>query len=150
MGLMAKSFFQSVREWFGSPQAAAEPADSASLPPPASPPPASAGPNFEGVRVLKHATAMRVIFFYPGEEGTYVDGPTVTLFENGIVHIRAKNEETTTHLQHCEILWRYEAVDETGKGGNKLRVVKFKKNNRSEDRGEDRSEEPAPPEGPAN
>ena len=41
------------------------------------------------VRILKHASAMRVIFFYPGEEGTYVDNATVTLFENGIVHIRA-------------------------------------------------------------
>lgn len=78
------------------------------------------------VRILKHAQAMRVIFFYPGEEGTYVDNPTVTLFENGLVHIRAKNEETTTHLQHCEILWRYEPVEQTGKDG-KLRVVKFKR-----------------------
>ena len=90
------------------------------------------------VRILKHAPAMRVIFFYPGEEGTYVDNATVTLFENGLVHIRAKNEETTTHLQHCEILWRYEPVEQAGKDG-KLRVVKFK---RESERGSDADPEP--------
>lgn len=83
----------------------------------------------EGVRILKHAQAMRVVFFYPGEEGTYVDDCMVTLFENGVVHLRAKSEETTTHLHHCEILWRYEVPVEKGKGDKKdgnLRVLKFK------------------------
>jgi hypothetical protein len=82
----------------------------------------------EGVRILKHAQAMRVVFFYPGEEGTYVDDCTVTLFENGVVHLRSKSEETTTHLHHCEILWRYEnPVEKTkGEGANKVRVLKFK------------------------
>jgi len=89
-------------------------------------PPSSLNP-LEGVRILKHAAAMRVVFFYPGEEGTYVDDCMVTLFENGVVHIRAKSEETTTHLHHCEILWRFEAP--AGKNpdpNSKLRVLKFK------------------------
>jgi hypothetical protein len=79
------------------------------------------------VQVLKHAQAMRVIFFYPGEEGTYVDHATVTLFENGVVHIRASNEETTTHIQHCEILWKFEPIDKNPSG--KLRVLNFKNRN---------------------
>ncbi len=45
----------------------------------------------DGVRILKHAQAMRVVFFYPGEEGTYVDDCMVTLFENGVVHLRSKS-----------------------------------------------------------
>lgn len=83
----------------------------------------------DGIRVLKHAQAMRVVFFYPGEEGTYVDDCMVTLFENGVVHLRAKSEETTTHLHHCEILWRYEIPADKNKGEGKdgnLRVLKFK------------------------
>lgn len=60
------------------------------------------------MRVIKKGPAMRVIFFYPGEEGTYVDHAEVTLYENGIVHIDSTQEETTTHLQNCEILWRFE------------------------------------------
>jgi hypothetical protein len=55
---------------------------------------------------------MRVIFFYPGEEGTYVDNAEVTLYENGIVHITSNNEESTTHLQNCEILWQFETEAE--------------------------------------
>jgi hypothetical protein len=108
---------------------------------------ASASPKkdpslLEGVRVLKHAQAMRVVFFYPGEEGTYVDNCTVTLFENGIVHLRAKTEETTTHLHHCEILWRYE-VPVDGKKDDKLRVVKFKgREGRNSDKRNDDSEPP--------
>ena len=53
------------------------------------------------VRILKKGPAMRVIFFYPGEEGTYVDNAEVTLFDNGIIHIQSNQEETTTHLQNC-------------------------------------------------
>lgn len=88
----------------------------------------------DGVRILKHAQAMRVVFFYPGEEGTYVDNCMVTLFENGVVHLRAKSEETTTHLHHCEILWRYEVPADAKKdGSDKLRVVKFKSRERARD-----------------
>lgn len=93
----------------------------------------------EGVRILKHSAAQRVVFFYPGEEGTYVENPTVTLFENGIVHIRAKSEETTTHLSHCEILWKFEANPDAPKGKEgKIRVVNF---SRSKD---EKPEPPAP------
>ncbi|MGZ3688769.1 MAG: hypothetical protein ACXWP5_11770 [Bdellovibrionota bacterium] len=64
------------------------------------------------MKVLKKGPAMRVIFFYPGEEGTYVDNAEVQLYDNGIVHIRSHQEETTTHLQNCEILWRFETESE--------------------------------------
>lgn len=60
------------------------------------------------MKIIRKGPAMRVIFFYPGEEGTYVDHADVTLYENGIVHINSNQEETTTHLQNCEILWRFE------------------------------------------
>jgi hypothetical protein len=72
--------------------------------------------------ILKKGPAMRVIFFYPGEEGTYVDHAEVTLYSNGIVHIKSAQEETTTHLQNCEILWTYEvdAEDRT----TKVRLLK--------------------------
>lgn len=60
------------------------------------------------MNIIKKDNAMRVVFFYPGEEGTYVDNAEVTLYDNGIVHIVSTQEETTTHLQNCEILWRFE------------------------------------------
>ena len=76
------------------------------------------------MRVIKKGPAMRVIFFYPGEEGTYVDHADVTLYENGIVHIVSNQEETTTHLQNCEILWRFETDAEDR--ANKVRLLKPK------------------------
>lgn len=98
----------------------------------------------DGVRILKHAQAMRVVFFYPGEEGTYVDDCMVTLFENGVVHLRSKSEETTTHLHHCEILWRYENPVEKPKDdrGGKVRVLKFKNRDSGNRDGDDRNPEP--------
>ena len=69
---------------------------------------------------------MRVIFFYPGEEGTYVDNATVTLFENGIVHIGTDQEESTTHLQNCEILWRFHTEAATEDRAPKVRLLKPK------------------------
>lgn len=76
------------------------------------------------MRIIKKGPAMRVIFFYPGEEGTYVDHANVTLYENGIVHISSHQEETTTHLQNCEILWRFETDSEDR--ANKVRLLKPK------------------------
>jgi len=81
-----------------------------------------AGSN--SVKILKKGHAMRVIFFYPGEEGTYVDNAQVTLYENGIIHIASNQEETTTHLQNCEILWRFEVDGEDR--ANKVRLLKPK------------------------
>jgi hypothetical protein len=76
------------------------------------------------MRIIKKGPAMRVIFFYPGEEGTYVDSAEVTLYEIGIVHITSNQEETTTHLQNCEILWRFET--EAEERSNKVRLLKPK------------------------
>jgi len=96
----------------------------------------------EQVKPLKKGSAMRVIFFYPGEEGTYVDNAHVTLYENGIVHIKSNQEETTTHLQNCEILWNFEVEAEDR--ANKVRLLKPK----SEARGNE--ENPPPKGGPSN
>lgn len=76
------------------------------------------------MKILKKGSAARVIFFYPGEEGTYVDHADVTLYENGIVHIKSNQEETTTHLQNCEILWHFEVDSE--ERANKVRLLKPK------------------------
>jgi hypothetical protein len=76
------------------------------------------------VKVLRQGPAMRVIFFYPGEEGTYVDNADVTLYENGIIHIKSNQEETTTHLKNCEILWRFET--EADERTSKVRLLKPK------------------------
>jgi len=76
------------------------------------------------LRVLRRGQAMRVIFFYPGEEGTYVDNAEVTVFENGIVHLKSPMEETMTHLQNCEILWRFKLEAEDRNSINKIRLLK--------------------------
>jgi hypothetical protein len=87
------------------------------------------GSDKKGLRILKRGPAMRVIFFYPGEEGTYVDNAQVTLFENGVIHIKSNQEETTTHLQNCEILWRFETDSEQDRA-TKVRLLKPKSDSR--------------------
>src|ERR1700684_2244244 len=85
------------------------------------------------LKVLRKGPAMRVIFFYPGEEGTYVDHAEVTLYENGIVHIASDQEESTTHLQNCEILWNLNT--ETDDRTSKVRLLKPKGDTRGPDKG---------------
>jgi len=63
-----------------------------------------------------------VVFFYNGEEGTYVDDVHVTLYTNGIVNIESSYEQTTTHLQNCEILWEFTAQPEDRP--SKIRLLK--------------------------
>lgn len=87
------------------------------------------------VKALKKGNAARVIFFYPGEEGTYVDNAQVTVYENGIVHLKSANEETTTHLQNCEILWRFE-VEAEDRAASKVRLLKPKSESRAADKPE--------------
>jgi len=82
------------------------------------------------VGYLKRGPAMRVVFFYPGEEGTYIDNVQVTLYENGIVHIKSEQEETSTHLQNCEIMWSLEA-ENNERSNNKVRLLKPKLESRS-------------------
>ncbi len=80
------------------------------------------GQGDRSMKVIKKGSARRVIFFYPGEEGTYVDNTNVTLYENGIVHLESQSEETTTHLQNCEILWSFEVEGEDR--ASKVRLLK--------------------------
>lgn len=85
------------------------------------------GSGNSSLGILRKGRAMRVIFFYPGEEGTYVDHAEVTLYENGIVHIASNQEESTTHLQNCEILWNFE-VEADDRAANKVRLLKSRDN----------------------
>jgi len=59
----------------------------------------------ENSTILKEGLASRVIFFYPGEEGTYITNVDVALYSNGIVHLKNQNEELTTHISNIEIVW---------------------------------------------
>lgn len=85
----------------------------------------STGPSPSKLRILKSGPAMRVIFFYPGEEGTYVDQCDVTVYENGIVYLRSPHEETCMHLQNCEILWKFH-VETDERAISKVRLLKPK------------------------
>jgi len=90
------------------------------------------------LKVLKKGPAMRVIFFYPGEEGTYVDNPEVTLYENGIVHITSDQEQSTTHLQNCEILWQFH-TETAEERTPKVRLLKPKGEGKGPDKGPTKS-----------
>ena len=96
-------------------------------------------PPVENPPVLKKGTAMRVIFFYPGEEGTYVDNAEVVLYQNGIVHITSNQEETTTHLQNCEILWNFET--EAEERVSKVRLLKPQSKSKAESKSGEASPE---------
>lgn len=73
--------------------------------------------------VLRQGPAMRVVFFYSGEEGTYVDNVGVTVFDNGIVHIINDKEDTMTHIQNVEILWRFSTDEDRTQ---KFRLLKLR------------------------
>jgi hypothetical protein len=55
---------------------------------------------------LREGEALRVIFYYQGEEPTYLDDAYVTVFRNGMVEVEHRNEHVSTHVQNVEILWK--------------------------------------------
>ena len=55
---------------------------------------------------LQEGDALRVIFYYQGEEPTYLDDAYVTVYRNGMVEVHHRNEHVSTHVQNVEILWK--------------------------------------------
>jgi len=55
---------------------------------------------------LREGDAHRVIFYYHGEEPTYLDDAYVTVYRNGMVEVDHRNEHVSTHVQNVEILWK--------------------------------------------
>jgi len=70
---------------------------------------------------------MRVIFFYPGRRGHLCRQRRSHPLRERIIHIKSNQEETTTFLQNCEILWKYET--EADDRANKVRLLKPKSGN---------------------
>jgi hypothetical protein len=62
-----------------------------------------------------------VIFYYSGEEPTYLDEVYVSLFRNGVVEIEHRHEHVSTHIQNIEILWKSQ---KTFQGSRSLTLVK--------------------------
>ena len=72
---------------------------------------------------LQKGPAHRVIFYYFGEEPTFLDEVYVTLYRNGVVEVEHLNEHVCTHIQNVEILWK-SRVKPTGIGTRNLSLVK--------------------------
>jgi hypothetical protein len=71
---------------------------------------------------LQSGPAHRVIFYYFGEDPTYLEDAYVTVFRNGVVEIQHRNEHVSTHAQNVEILWK--GRGSTGHKGRHLSLIK--------------------------
>ena len=60
---------------------------------------------WKDISTLKHGRAERIIFYYYGEDPTYLDDAYVTVYRNGVVEVEHRNEHVTTHAHNVEILW---------------------------------------------
>lgn len=75
---------------------------------------------------LQEGPAHRVIFYYQGEDPTFLEDAFVTLFRNGVVEVKHRNEHVSTHVQNVEISWKHRAGGKplNGGGGRALSLVK--------------------------
>lgn len=67
-------------------------------------------PKDSGVKILKRGLAMQLLIRYIDEEGPGaipIDDAIITLYENGIIFFKTKEESGTVHLSNCEIMWRF-------------------------------------------
>jgi hypothetical protein len=72
---------------------------------------------------LQSGPAHRVIFYYYGEEPTYLEDAQVTIFRNGVVEVIHRTEHVSTHAQNVEVLWKAKN-GRSGSGGRALSLVK--------------------------
>ena len=56
--------------------------------------------------LMRSGYAARVVFYYPGEDGTYLDGAWVKIYHSGVVDINHPKEQVTTHIKNVEIIWK--------------------------------------------
>ena len=73
---------------------------------------------------LQEGEALRVIFYYQGEEPTYLDDAYVTVYRNGMVEVLHRNEHVSTHVQNVEILWKNQSGQATSPSTRPLTLIK--------------------------
>lgn len=73
---------------------------------------------------LHTGPAHRVIFYYYGEDPTYLEDAYVTVYRNGVVEVIHRNEHVSTHAQNVEILWKGERNGSGHHKGRALSLVK--------------------------
>ena len=54
---------------------------------------------------LRSGRASRVVFYYPGEEPTFLEDAHVILYKSGIVDVYHREQQVSTHVQNVEIVW---------------------------------------------
>lgn len=54
---------------------------------------------------LKKGQARRIVFYYDGEEPTFLENVDVVIFKNGMIDISYRSETLSTHIQNVEIVW---------------------------------------------
>lgn len=80
--------------------------------------------------VLREGRAARVIFYFPLDEGTYLDQAWVTLYRNGLVHIQHDQEEVTAHAQNVEIVWANRRLAGVTGPGKSFKLLKMPEGHR--------------------
>jgi hypothetical protein len=73
---------------------------------------------------LQEGPAHRVIFYYQGEDPTFLEDAFVTLYRNGVVEVKHRNEHVSTHVQNVEISWKNRTGNTFNGGGRALSLVK--------------------------
>lgn len=73
---------------------------------------------------LQEGPAHRVIFYYQGEDPTFLEDAFVTLYRNGVVEVKHRNEHVSTHVQNVEISWKNRPGSQGNGGGRALSLVK--------------------------
>lgn len=62
---------------------------------------------------IEEGDAARIIFWYPGEEGTFVENVYVEVYPDGVVTFENDDGRSTTNLKNCEILWSFRDAQPT-------------------------------------
>lgn len=73
---------------------------------------------------LQEGQAHRVIFYYQGEDPTFLEDAFVTVYRNGVVEVRHRNEHVSTHVQNVEISWKHNPAGKFTGNGRSLQLVK--------------------------
>lgn len=73
---------------------------------------------------LQEGQAHRVIFYYQGEDPTFLEDAFVTVYRNGVVEVRHRNEHVSTHVQNVEISWKHSPGGKFTGNGRSLQLVK--------------------------
>lgn len=59
--------------------------------------------------IVREGLCKLAIFFYPSGDSNSMMDAQVTLYDNGLIHLKTDFEDIHSHIHNCELIWDFKS-----------------------------------------